>query len=711
MRLTPGIRLVLLAAAAAVPASPALGAEPAPLPLSRIRLYETGVAYFERTGTMTARGVGLPVPSGHLDDALKTLVVLSDDPEARIGGVEFASSLSPGRARSLAGLPGPDDPAPLGLSALLRGLRGANVEVRTNGARATGRLVDVLDAQASDLESCVRESAPAADTPAPCTPRKHATLILLGAAGDIRRVRIDDVESVRPTDPEFARRIAAAVDSASERNARVLKELELRARAKKSLTLGYVTETPVWRASYRLVLGEAKQARLQGWALLHNDTDEPWRAVRVEIVNGRPDSFLFPLAAPRYSRRELVTPTEPLYTLPQLGSATADQLWGDEIGESYGVGGLALSGHGEGGGGRGEGIGLGSIGTLGHGAGAGAADASDLLAIGNLAGIAAATGVEAGALFRFTLAEPVDLRAHGSVLAPFLGESIDAVRIALFNAPDGPARSAVRLTHRGTQTLPSGSIAVFADGGFAGESILARMKPSESQVLEFGSDLDVELLEKEHRTTDETRLLSFDGGELVEHFVRRHSIGYEIRNKSGAERVVSLALGFVNNAQVEGAESLVNDARSRRVLAEFSAPKQSVRTHVLSASEGLVHRHGAKALTTATLRRIHSRANLPANQKKIIGEALALSLERDRASKNRSGWRFVLDERQAEVVRLRAHARAVGPGASEDIAERLLELEDEMKLVRRHIAVFAAKATDRERRIVATLARLSAKTR
>lgn len=46
-------------------------------------------------------------------------------------------------------------------------------------------------------------------------------------------------------------------------------------------------------------------------------------------------------------------------------------MWGDEIGDAFGAGGLGLSGIGEGGGGRGEGIGLGSIGTLGHGAGVG----------------------------------------------------------------------------------------------------------------------------------------------------------------------------------------------------------------------------------------------------------------------------------------------------------------------------------------------------
>ena len=46
-------------------------------------------------------------------------------------------------------------------------------------------------------------------------------------------------------------------------------------------------------------------------------------------------------------------------------------MWGNDIGESFGAGGLGLSGIGEGGGGRGEGIGLGGIGTLGHGAGTG----------------------------------------------------------------------------------------------------------------------------------------------------------------------------------------------------------------------------------------------------------------------------------------------------------------------------------------------------
>lgn len=40
------------------------------LPLRTVHLYETGVGYFERAGTIEGGALAtLPVPSGHLDDA------------------------------------------------------------------------------------------------------------------------------------------------------------------------------------------------------------------------------------------------------------------------------------------------------------------------------------------------------------------------------------------------------------------------------------------------------------------------------------------------------------------------------------------------------------------------------------------------------------------------------------------------------------------
>ncbi len=67
-------------------------------------------------------------------------------------------------------------------------------------------------------------------------------------------------------------------------------------------------------------------------------------------------------------------PTAPWGRDDSLGNdplSARGNMWGDAIGDSFGAGGLGLSGIGEGGGGRGEGIGLGNIGTIGHGAGTG----------------------------------------------------------------------------------------------------------------------------------------------------------------------------------------------------------------------------------------------------------------------------------------------------------------------------------------------------
>jgi hypothetical protein len=67
-------------------------------------------------------------------------------------------------------------------------------------------------------------------------------------------------------------------------------------------------------------------------------------------------------------------PTAPWGKDDSLGNdplSAKGNMWGDAIGDSFGAGGLGLSGIGEGAGGHGEGIGLGNVGSIGHGAGTG----------------------------------------------------------------------------------------------------------------------------------------------------------------------------------------------------------------------------------------------------------------------------------------------------------------------------------------------------
>src|SRR6185369_15504232 len=110
---------------------------------------------------------------------------------------------------------------------------------------------------------------------------------------------------------------------------------------------------------------------------------------------------------------------------------------------------------------------LGSIGTIGHGSGTGTGEGpgSSALSIGNLASVGQADGVEAGELFRYTLKAPIDVRAHGSSLVPFLQKTVSARRITYFADASQAARAATRFKNDTGQTLPSGTIAFYADGG------------------------------------------------------------------------------------------------------------------------------------------------------------------------------------------------------------------------------------------------------
>lgn len=71
------------------------------------------------------------------------------------------------------------------------------------------------------------------------------------------------------------------------------------------LLVAYSVPTPVWKATYRLVLGaaNAQKALLQGWALINNASGEDWRDVRLTLATGAPMTFAMKLRAPRFLAR------------------------------------------------------------------------------------------------------------------------------------------------------------------------------------------------------------------------------------------------------------------------------------------------------------------------------------------------------------------------------------------------------------------------
>lgn len=73
------------------------------------------------------------------------------------------------------------------------------------------------------------------------------------------------------------------------------------------LQVGYVTEAPVWRPSYRLVVEGNGQASMQAWGIVQNLSGEDWKNVRLSLVAGAPLAFEATLGTPIIPMRPTVT--------------------------------------------------------------------------------------------------------------------------------------------------------------------------------------------------------------------------------------------------------------------------------------------------------------------------------------------------------------------------------------------------------------------
>ena len=398
--------------------------------------------------------------------------------------------------------------------------------------------------------------------------------------------------------------------------------------------------------------------------------------------------------------------------MPQLLGTTVDTLWGDQLGDSFGSGGLGLTGYGNGGGGRGEGIGLGRLGTVGLGAGVGV---SSVLEVGNLASTAPAAGVEAGALFVYALPDAVDLHAHRSALVPFAQQRVDAASIAWVDAAGSPAREAVRFVNSTSQTLPPGTLAFFSDGGFAGESALPRLKPGERRFITFGQDLDVELRGKNTRATEEPKRLVWDKATktLEEHYLRTSDFTYTIENRSGHGRSVVLAMAIAANATLTGPDQVDFDQASSRPLAVFAVDARKSVERTARAVEGLRRSTPFASLTSARMTEMGSSASLEAARRAVAqGGGARLREAEDAAKAGRRKTKAGIAEVEKDLERMREHMKALsgerpGGGGPNPFAARVLAAEDKLTALRKKQDTFRADAKARSEAALVALARLA----
>ncbi len=275
------------------------------LPVKRVVLYKSGVGYFEHLGRVReSQDVTIPFTSGQLNDVLKSLTVL-DLNGGRITGVEYGSSAPMDRQLDDLRLPVSEKAS---LTEFLGALRGARLEVRNGTSVITGRLLSVE-----------RKTRIAGGTTL-----EVDYLSLITDGGELRTSELTPAFSVKLLDrglPGKMDRFLDVVSAGREADVRRM-VISTSGTGDRSLFVSYISEVPVWKTTYRVVLSAKAKPLLQGWAIVDNTVGEDWDKVQLSLVAGAPHSFIQNLSQPYYSRRPVVGMPETVLVSPQTYEAT-----------------------------------------------------------------------------------------------------------------------------------------------------------------------------------------------------------------------------------------------------------------------------------------------------------------------------------------------------------------------------------------------------
>ena len=506
-----------------------VAASGATLPIRRVVLYKTGVGYFEHLGNVrNQQDVAIRFTSAQLNDVLKSLTTI-DMGNGQVTGISY-NSIAPMEQR-LGALRIPLGPGATTVD-LLGALRGARIEVTGPAGAVTGRLLSVERQNRAKANDVVPEDV----------------ISLVSDGGDVRSFTLTPSLHVRIVDSDLRQEVSRYLDvvgSARERDVRQM-VISTSGNGERPLFVSYVSEVPIWKTTYRLVLRDKdSKARplLQGWAIIDNTIGEDWKGVELSLVAGAPQSFIQNVSQPYFGRRPTVPLPQSVLLMPQThqGTLVAREASTADAIASRDIGAVAATGRG--------GVAGGTIGGVVGGAPAppppppapaspayAAAEAVSTRAyqIANQALTASAAPL--GDLFEYRIKEPVTLRKNQSALVPIVSAEISAEKVALWNRGSGSGRPlrAVWLTNGSGLTLDGGSISVIDGNAFAGEGLIASLKPGERRLLSYAADIGVLVDSKSDETAGRLVRVRARDGIVFQETEERASWTYTARSEESA---------------------------------------------------------------------------------------------------------------------------------------------------------------------------------
>ena len=561
------------------------------LPIGKVILFSSGVGYFQREGEVTGDSrIDLAFPTANINDLLKSLV-LQDLGGGKISTISYDSADPIEKTLKSFALDLTQNPS---LADLLKQARGEKIEVVLPPASATP---GSFNGTIIGLEN---RAIPAADNKT----MDVAFVNLLTAKG-IQSLRLDQVEKLSFLNPTMDNELKRALETLALSHDTQKKSVTLSftGQGKRAVRVGYVIEHPIWKTSYRLVIGKDGKPLLQGWAIIENPTDEDWQNVKVTLVSGRPISFKMDLYQPLYVGRPTVEPElfaslrPPTYDGAMEGKerALAETLRAKrEVSEITIKGGAAPEKAAEPGSRMNFGYRLRNGAVVDASALAGQQPLSDDPGLARRAGIdmdvqvrnsvaSAASGQELGDFFQYAINQPVSITRKKSAMLPIINQAIQGAKVSIFNEAvhaKYPLHG-LKLKNSSGLHLMQGPITVFEGDSYSGDARIMDLQPNEERLLSYAIDLGTEVSTEGKNTPDQITAAKIAKGVMEVTSKQRLTKTYAMKNRDDKARTLIIEHPIRQGLTLVKPEKPTEKSRDHYRFEQTVAPGDSARLEVV----------------------------------------------------------------------------------------------------------------------------------
>ncbi|MDR0444622.1 MAG: DUF4139 domain-containing protein [Treponema sp.] len=613
-----------------------------PLPLKRVVVLASGLAYFEHSGTVNGNvQFALPFKTAAVNDALKSLVI--NDPASATPSVVYQSESTLYQTLRSLKIDLSDEPD---LPLILSRLKGAEVEI-TSPTAYSGRIVGV------EYRSVVTNVS-----------ETNEPWLLLQTTSGLKIFNFKEINSIVFKDALLNDDLNRALDllAASQNNDSRMLMVTLPGSVQpgsggRNVSMSYVIPFPVWKASYRLDLNQAKPL-FQGWAIIDNDSDNDWNNVELSLVAGRPASFIQNLYPPYYVSR----PTLPLAIAGTTSAATHDSAlqefsFNDAVRlERQAVPSAAKA----------------QVEELME------YEGDYLRARRNVSGGAMETarGAAAGDQFEFTIKKPVSLDRRMSAMLPLVESRIEGRKLLIFSGGGVHPRLGAELTNTSGMKLPAGPITVY-DGVYAGDALIEFWNENEKRLISFGEDLSV-IAAVSDTNTRAVRSVVVSGGVMTISRNQTYTKTYTFKNQGSVSK--QLVVEHTKTAQTELVSPTADEQTAS--LYRFNMTLGANRELVFTVNE---QRPLSENITLLSLRpdaflSYTTNQEIPSNVRTALQRAVTLRREADNASAAVKDLEARMSRLAADQERIRRNIEAAGnqTAQGQEYLKRLAALDTDI---------------------------------